>query len=56
MKNNLYKLAILLVTLILTGTAYADVKVKTKQTMSGQTYEGTTMIKGKRQRTEQNIG
>ncbi len=33
-------------------TAMADVKVKTKQTMSGQTTENTTYIKGKRQRTE----
>ncbi|MBX7056388.1 MAG: DUF4412 domain-containing protein [Pyrinomonadaceae bacterium] len=30
----------------------ADVKIKTKQTMSGQTTENTTYIKGKRQRTE----
>ena len=33
-------------------TAMADVKIKTKQTMSGQTTENTTYIKGKRQRTE----
>lgn len=56
MKNNLYKLAFLLVSLVLSQTAYADVKIKTRQTMSGQTYEGTTMIKGKRQRSEQNMG
>ncbi len=56
MKNNLPKLAILLFTLIFAGATYADVKVKIKQTMSGQIYEGTTMIKGKRQRSEQNIG
>ena len=36
----------------LTGSAFADVKIKSKQTMSGQTYENTTYIKGKRQRTE----
>jgi hypothetical protein len=56
MKNNIYKYAILLVGLVLTGTAYADVKIKTRQTMSGQNYESTTFIKGKRQRNEQNIG
>ena len=36
----------------LTGSALADVKIKTKQTASGQTSENTTYIKGKRQRTE----
>jgi hypothetical protein len=36
----------------LTGSAFADVKIKSKQTMSGQTYENTTYIKGKRQRSE----
>jgi hypothetical protein len=35
------------------GSASADVKVKTKQTMAGQSYENTTYIKGKRQRSEQ---
>lgn len=34
------------------NAVFADVKVKTKQTMSGQTYENTTYIKGKRQRSE----
>ncbi len=47
-------LAILTVTLSI--TAFADVKVKSRQTMSGQTTENTTYIKGKRSRTEQNIG
>ena len=36
----------------LTGSALADVKIKSKQTRSGQTYENTTYIKGKRQRSE----
>jgi len=47
--------AILLVAsavLALSGSAFADVKIKTKQTMSGQSTENTTYIKGKRQRTE----
>ena len=49
------KKAILLTALMMltvAGSAFADVKIKTKQTMSGQTYENTTYIKGKRQRTE----
>lgn len=33
-------------------SAFADVKIKSKQTMSGQSYENTTYIKGKRQRQE----
>lgn len=33
-------------------SAFADVKIKTKQTNSGQSYENTTYIKGKRQRSE----
>lgn len=33
-------------------TAFADVKIKIRQTMSGQTFENTTYIKGKRQRSE----
>ena len=31
----------------------ADVKIKSRQTMQGQSYENATYIKGKRQRTEQ---
>ena len=38
--------------LTVSTTAFADVKIKIKQTMSGQTTENTTYIKGKRQRTE----
>ncbi len=36
----------------LSATALGDVKIKVKQTMSGQTTENTTYIKGKRTRTE----
>jgi hypothetical protein len=43
-------------TIILPITAFADVKVKSRTTMSGQTTENTTYIKGKRSRTEQNVG
>lgn len=54
MKKNLLFLAILITGLA--TTAFADVKIKTRQTMSGQSYENTTFIKGKRQRTERNMG
>jgi hypothetical protein len=54
--NNIYKISLLVVTLIFTQTAFADVKIKTRQTMSGQTYDGTVYIKGKRQRSERNMG
>jgi hypothetical protein len=43
-------------TSVLSITAFADVKVKSRTTMSGQTTENTTYIKGKRSRTEQNLG
>jgi hypothetical protein len=56
MKRNLYGFAILLVSLVFTQAAFADVKIKTRQSMSGQSYENTTLIKGKRQRTERNMG
>ena len=40
----------------LTGVASADTKVKSRQTSGGQTYENTSYIKGKRQRSEMNNG
>ncbi len=46
------RFTILLISLVLSQNAFADVKIKSRQTMSGQTYENTTYIKGKRQRTE----
>jgi hypothetical protein len=49
------KKAIILAALVMTmlaGSAFADVKIKSKQTMSGQTSESTTLIKGKRSRSE----
>jgi len=52
MTKKLFYFAILITTLVCSQTTFADVKVKSKQTMSGQTYENTTYIKGKRQRTE----
>ena len=56
MKNNITRFAILLITLILTQTAFADVKIKARQTAAGQSSENTTYIKGKRMRSEQNNG
>lgn len=41
---------------IISGIANADTKVKTRQTSGGQTYENTSYIKGKRQRSEMNGG
>jgi hypothetical protein len=52
MKGKFYILAIILTTLALGTTVFGDVKIKSKQTAGGQSYENTTYIKGKRQRTE----
>lgn len=45
-------LAAIISILTISGTALADAKIKTKQTVGGQSMENTTYIKGKRQRTE----
>jgi len=42
--------------LTITGIASADTKIKSRQTSGGQTYENTSYIKGKRQRSETNNG
>jgi hypothetical protein len=42
--------------LTLSASAFADVKIKTKQTSSGNSSEYVTYIKGKRQRTEMSAG
>jgi hypothetical protein len=52
MRNSLLTLTIVFISLACSITAAADVKVRSKQTMSGQSYESTTYIKGKRQRSE----
>lgn len=52
MKNALYTLAILVTGMLSSTVAIADVKIKAKQSMGGQSYENTTYIKGKRQRSE----
>lgn len=52
MRNRLFLFAIVISMTTLSSTAFADIKIKAKQTMSGQSYETTTYIKGKRQRNE----
>jgi len=52
MRTTIYKLALIIGLLSLAQAVFADVKITSKQTMSGQTYSNTTYIKGKRQRTE----
>lgn len=42
--------------LVFASVTFADVKIKSRQTASGQTNENTTYIKGKRMRAEQNLG
>ncbi len=54
--KHFFQYAILLSVFILSNNVFADVKVKIRQTMSGQTFENTTYIKGKRERAEQNMG
>lgn len=53
MKNITFLFAVIL---LLSGNAAADVKVKIRQSVAGQTTENTTYIKGKRQRSEQSAG
>ena len=52
MKRILLGITILAITALSAASALADIKVKSKQTVSGQSYESTTYIKGKRQRSE----
>lgn len=52
MKTGIYTLAIILTAVVCSSTAMADVKIKSRQSMGGQSYESTTYIKGKRQRSE----
>jgi hypothetical protein len=56
MKKYTISFALLVICLASAADALADVKIKARQTVSGQSYENTTYIKGKRQRTEQNMG
>lgn len=52
MKNLILSIFVFAITATFATAALADVKVKSKQTVSGQSYEHTTYIKGKRQRSE----
>ena len=52
MKNLILSIFVFALTATFATAALADVKVKSKQTVSGQSYETTTYIKGKRQRSE----
>ena len=57
LKTPIFTIALAITSLItLTGVANADTKVKSRQTSGGQTYENTSYIKGKRQRSETNNG
>ena len=56
MKIGLYTLTIIITAMVCSSAVQADVKIKSKQTMSGSSYESTTYIKGKRQRNEQMNG
>ena len=56
MKKSVQYIIFAILTVTLSITAFADVKIKSRMTMSGQSTENTTYIKGKRSRTEQNAG
>lgn len=52
MRSWLYTIFAAVIILTGSGTAMADLKLKTKQTVGGQSYENATYIKGKRERSE----
>jgi hypothetical protein len=52
MKYGKYTAFILLLLTATSLTAFGDIKIRSRQTMSGQTMENVVYIKGKRQRTE----
>lgn len=57
LKTTLFRTAVSIGFLVaMSGIATADTKVKSRQTSGGQTYENTSYIKGKRQRSETNNG
>jgi len=57
LKTSLFKTAIAITCLMsMSAIASADTKIKSRQTSGGQTYENTSYIKGKRQRSETNNG
>jgi len=57
LKTTFFRAAISIIcVLTITGICSADTKIKSRQTTNGQTYENTSYIKGKRQRSETNNG
>lgn len=57
LKTTIFRTAISIGCLLtISGIASADTKIKSRQTSNGQTYENTSYIKGKRQRSETNNG
>ncbi len=56
MKNMLRKLVVMGVVGLVASAAWADVKVRTKNTMAGHTSESAVYIKGARQRSETAMG
>jgi hypothetical protein len=54
--NLFIRFTVLSIFLTFSTAVFADVKIKSRQTMSGNSSEYTTYIKGKRQRTEQKMG
>src|SRR5215210_4216353 len=57
LKTMIFRTAISIACLMtISGAANADTKIKSRQTSGGQTYENTSYIKGKRQRSETNNG
>ena len=57
LKTTIFRTAVSIGCLLtISGIASADTKIKSRQTSGGQTYENTSYIKGKRQRSETNNG
>lgn len=56
MFTSLKSIAAALAIALMASPAFADVTVKVRQTVGGQSIENTTYIKGKRERTEQDLG
>jgi hypothetical protein len=56
MKRSFAFILFAVISIATAGQALADVKIKSRRSMSGQTSESTTFIKGKRSRSEDSIG
>ncbi len=55
-KHTLLKWVVVVMVLLMAGTSWADVKIRTKNTMAGNSTESAVYIKGARQRTEMKMG